>query len=173
MAKTSIKLLLQRTTTVSFLVFIINSATAADSPRLALWVTETITLSSKIECQSLSDALINLPITQPVLTERDVHRWNVTTGQWTLDPTRYNRDTTVPQLQDHCFVLAIDGKRISSGVILSARSARLTELPVLRVTTHHGMVTLQLTVKEHNAAETLIHRQLLDEVLANSGNHDK
>jgi hypothetical protein len=63
-------------------------------------------------------------------------------------------------LADHCFVLAIDGKVISSGVVLWRHSARLVRTPALLITSENKTFMLQLTSGNRDPIE-LIHLEAL------------
>jgi hypothetical protein len=81
----------------------------------------------------------------PAFTEKDVIAWDLNNALITLNPARFNRDKSVNALQDHCFVLAINGERVASGVVLSSYSARYIRFATLRVFSHKEEIAMQLT----------------------------
>ncbi len=99
-----------------------------------------------------------------MLTEQDVAAWNDKTGVWRLDEHRFPNQAAGWQLADHCFVLAIDGKQVSSGVVLWKHSARLTKIPTLLVSTRHHALVLQLASGSKRPIE-LIHQSELAAIL--------
>lgn len=148
------------------------SAAAADTPRLAVWITDSVGTTSGIQCDleassSSAGALraTPLPTTPPALTERDVIAWNRSNGRWTLDPARFAGIASAQRLQDHCFLLAIDGQLISSGIVLSEYSARLTGFPTLIVVNRDDKLTLELLSSNHGTRIRLLHAEALDAVL--------
>lgn len=140
---------------------------AAEPPRLMLWITDPIGVTNGSQCHQpvIPATPQNLPAAQPTLTEHDVTRWNTGNGRWTLNPDRFARSDAIQKLQDHCFVLAIDGKLISSGVVLSSHSARLTGFPTLSVYSQNNALDLQLTSGNHGRHSRVIHLDSLDAVL--------
>lgn len=143
-----------------------TSVGATETPRLMLWITDPIGMNIA-KCH-LPEPLVgapSLPTAVPTLTEHDVIHWNPDNGRWTLRPGRFTRSEISQKLQDHCFVLAIDGKLISSGVVLSARSARLTGFPTLNVYSQSNAPDLQLTSGNHGCHSRVIHLDALDAVL--------
>ncbi|MGZ8984063.1 MAG: hypothetical protein ACXW11_08930 [Methylotenera sp.] len=142
------------------------AATAADAPRLALWVTTPIGATSGVQCHLPPTATSNLLATQPTLSEHDVTAWNKGNARWALNPTRFIGDTSRQKLQDHCFVLAIDGKLIRSGIILSSHSARLTRFPTISVYNQNNTLSLQLTSGNHGSDSRPIHVDVLDNVFS-------
>ncbi len=153
---------------VFFLASLAFSSASADSARLKLWVTDAISTSNAAQChltQSNAEQT-RLPTSQPTLTEHDVRDWNPKKGLWSLNPKRFGGKHAARQLQDRCFVLAIDGKLISSGVVLSVHSARLINFPTIRVNKQHKILTLQLNSGNRNTDQHLIHADLLDAVLS-------
>lgn len=143
------------------------AAPAADDVRLALWVTDRIGVNSGIECyRTDSAAMPLLPATTPTLTEHDVTAWNPTQGRWTLDPARFAGTDAEKKLVDRCFILAIDGQPVSSGVVLSEYSARLTGFPTINVMNRNNVLDLQLLSSNHGPHMRLIHIDALKDVLS-------
>lgn len=142
------------------------AAMAADAPRLALWITAPIGTTSGTQCdlQNSPATASDLPSTPPTLTEQDVTAWSAHTARWTLNPARFTGRDAGQSLQDHCFVLAIDGKRISSGIVLSSYSARLTGFPTISVYNQNNTLKLQLTSGSYGSASRPIHVDVLDHV---------
>jgi hypothetical protein len=138
-------------------------ASNADTPRLAFWVTEPIGATSGSQCMLPASA--SQPSTPPTITERDVKAWNRETGKWTLDVTGAAIGAAAQKLQDRCFVLAIDGKLINSGVVLSSHSARLTGFPTVSMIILNDALDLQLTSSNHDKSMRLLHVDMLDAVL--------
>jgi len=62
-------------------------------------------------------------------------------------------------------VLAVDSKLISSGVVLSSHSSRLTGFPTLSVDSQNNALNLQLTSINHGSHSRLIHVETLNAVL--------
>lgn len=139
----------------------------ATPPRLALWITDSIGTTNASQCDltRLPAVAPSLPTTPPTLTERDVSAWNPQQGRWSLDPARYVGYAAAQKLQDHCFVLAIDGKYVSSGVALSSYSERLTGFTTLSITTWNDALDLQLLSSNHGRYMRLIHVEAIDAVL--------
>ncbi len=142
-----------------------GSAPAAEPARLALWITDPIGNSDGRQCDLTGHHAAGqaVPERRPTLTERDVGAWRADSARWTLHPTRI----PVPnqsKLTDRCFVLALDGKKIS-GVVLSSHSARLTMLPTISIYTEGDALELQLTSGNHGRDMWLIHVDALDAVL--------
>ena len=69
-------------------------------------------------------------------------------------------------MTEHCFILAIDGKRIRSGVVLFSYSARLIRFPVLQINNLGGKLELQLTSCLCSGSQP-IHVDEMDAVLGN------
>lgn len=155
-------------TTILFVASLIFSAAAIadDTPRLALWLTDSIGASSGDKCDLTTSQIdaSGLLATKPILTESDVVAWNRETGRSTLNPVRFS-STDEQTLQDHCFVLAVDGKPISSGMLLSSHSARLTGFPTISIISHNNALDLQLTSGNHGNHMRLLHVDALDAVL--------
>jgi hypothetical protein len=137
--------------------------------RLALWITEPIGLDAVDKCVApAKPQTAPLPDTAPTLSEADVIGWNPETARWTLQATAYTATEAMQKLQDHCFVLAIGGKPISRGVVLSSYSARLTRIPTLSVFYQDNTLSLQLNSGSHGGVRNPIHVQAIDAVLASS-----
>lgn len=102
-------------------------ACAGDTPAMQLWVTSPIGASDGSHCAIQEP----LPTTTPTLTERDVIAWK--SPEWQLNNTNFPKGRALV-LVDHCFVLAINGKEITRGLVLSSHSARLSRLPTLYLT---------------------------------------
>lgn len=151
-----------------------TAALAAPASRLALWITSPVGLTNASECdltRLAPGAPFALPATPPSLTEDDISDWDPASGRWTLDQTRFPADEMASGLRDHCFVLALDGKPLSSGVILASHSARLIKFPTLSIERHGG--TLQLRLLSQHAAPPmaqLLHVEILAEVLDRAAN---
>ena len=148
------------------------SAAAADAARLAVWVTDPVGTTSGIQCDlEASPASAGrlqatpLPPTPPTVTERDVLAWNRSTGRWTLDPARFAGTEAAQRLQNHCFLLAIDGKQVSSGIVLSEYSARLTGFPTLIILNRGDVLTFELLSSNHGTRMRHLHAEALDAVL--------
>lgn len=158
-----VMLLLLASTAINFVY-----ATEAESPaRLALWVTDDVDNSSADKClkSHLPVSSEDLPLAKPTITEHDVIDWDAYTATWTLNTTRFNGSNAMQKLQNHCYILAIDGKLISSGVMLAPYSARLTKIDTMIVYTKNNALHLQLTAGNHAQPLKLIHQKLLDDVL--------
>lgn len=136
-----------------------------------LWITDPIGVTNGSQCHLpvIPAAIPSLPTVQPTLTEHDVTQWNADNGRWTLNPDRF-AGAAVQDLQDHCFVLAIDGKLIRSGVVLSSHTARLTGFPTLSVYSKNNALNLQLTSGNLGGHSRLIHIDSLDAVLGQRAN---
>ena len=133
------------------------------APRLALWITDPIGATPGDHCQLPPDT--PTPAAAPTLTEQDVSRWQHENGRWHLDPARFGSVAAAHALQDHCFVLAIDGKMLSSGVVLSSYSARLTGMNTLNVYQQEKSLYLQLTSGNHGNLQHLLYVDALNAVL--------
>lgn len=99
-------------------------ACADNTPAMQLWVTSPIGASDGSQCGIKEP----LPATTPTLTERDVIAWK--SPEWLLANTNFPKGRALV-LVDHCFVLAVNGKEITRGLVLSSHSARLSRLPTL------------------------------------------
>jgi len=158
--------------TAIVLLSIITFATAvaaANPPRLALWVTDSFGTEAdpgeRCKLTTPATAEAALPASAPTLTEQDVVAWTADTARWTLNTARFARSDASTKLQDHCFVLAIDGKLIVRGILLSSHSARLTNLPTIKVSDHEEALHLQLTSGNRVDDAQLLHAEALDAVL--------
>lgn len=136
-------------------------------PRLALWITEPIGATRHIQCphQTAPGMALQLPESQPTLTEHDITAWNTRNGRWTLNAARFAGVEAAQKLQDHCFILAIDNKLIASGVALSSHSERRVKSPTLSVSSQKRGLVLQLTSSFRDGHTRLIHVSSLDAVL--------
>lgn len=101
-------------------------ASASDLPALSLWVTTPIGATNGSQC-AVPGAL---PQNAPTLTEQDISAWNAQRQRFYLDNKRFAAKSEY-DLVDHCFVLAIKGKEVARGLVLSGHSARLSNLPTL------------------------------------------
>jgi hypothetical protein len=154
-----------------------TTAFAADGPRLALWITEPIGATSGSQCDlariPLPGVPFPLPETPPTLTERDVNAWDSTTARWTLNPARFAASDAGQKLEDHCFVLALDGKPASSGIVLSSHSARLTGLPTITAIRKDNTLVLELLSSYHGSSMRHLHVEALDSVLGQPANLER
>lgn len=125
--------------------------------RLQLWVIDTIGTGNGSACEFAGDAV--LPSSSPTLTERDVAHWDKVAERWHL-----GSNSLLSGLLDRCFVLAVDGKLLSSGLVLSSRSARLNGLNTLNVYANKQGAYLQLTSGNHGQHSRTIHGVLLSDV---------
>lgn len=134
----------------------------ASRPRLMLAITESFGTSDGSQCE------LNQGSTKQqaslTLTENDVAAWEPYGARWMLDPTRYNESNMMGRLSGHCFVLSIDGKVVSSGVVLWVYTGQLTGYDTLNVIPKDGTLTLQLTRGNHRNI-SLLHAQALGEIL--------
>lgn len=139
---------------------------AHSPPRLALWVTEAIGNNSADTCfkPQLSLSGVDLPSSTPTFTERDVDGWNPVTATLTITATVLVRNHSSQKLQNHCYILVVDNKVVSSGVMLASYSARLTKIDTIKVATNHQQVTLQLTAG-HDAPAQMPSVSLINDVL--------
>jgi len=144
---------------------------AAGAPRLALWVTESMGTGPGDNCKPwmTPEESTGLPATPPTLTERDVVAWDRKSARWTLDSKRFSVGDAAKKLHDHCFVLAIDGKFISNGVMLSERTPRMTGFPTISVYDRNNALYFQLTSGNHGSHTSLMYVDVLDAVLGNRG----
>lgn len=156
------------------------SAASADAARLAVWITDPVGTTSGIQCDlEASPASAGtleatpLPGTPPTLTERDVVAWNKSNGRWTLDTARFAGSESAQRLQDHCFLLAIDGKLLSSGIVLSEYSARLTGFPTLIVINRNDVLTFELLSSNHGTSIRHLHAEALDAVFRGKSTQQK
>jgi len=168
--------------TILFLAGLAFAATAAaaDTSRLAVWITEPIGTTSGIQCDleaspgSVGRLLeMPLPAMPPTLTERDVSAWDGTTARWTLDAERFTGSESAQKLQDHCFLLAIDGKLVGSGIALSEYSARLTGFPTLIIMNRNNVLALELLSSNHGTQMRHIHYEAIDAVLRGKATQQK
>lgn len=141
------------------------TACAADAPRLMLWVTDSISATNGAHCRLAELPAPTLPALQPSVTEQDVTAWDPLSARWTLNPARFAVAAAAHTLQDHCFVLAIDGKFVSSGVLLSEHSARLIDFPTISVSTQDNVLSLQLNSSHRGGHRRPIHVDALNGVL--------
>lgn len=131
---------------------------------LSLWVTNTFGLTDGHQCvQPVGSAL---PSTSPTLTDEDVFLGDEGLAYWVLDTDAFEAPESEFALTDRCFVLALDGRLIASGVVLASRSERLTALPTLIVDEMGKAVRLRLTVGNGNMPAELLHVKLLHRVFA-------
>ena len=142
------------------------SAAATDAPRLMLWVTDSIGTGNADQCKLAKLPAATLPTRAPTLTEQDVTAWDAHSARWRLNPTRFTAANAAHTLQDHCFVLAIDGKLVSSGVVLSSYSARLITFPTLSVSSQNNVLSLQLNSGHQGDRSQPNNVEALDAVLA-------
>jgi hypothetical protein len=141
------------------------TAAAADAPRLMLWATDSMGTPDGAQCALPTSPSPALPASAPTLTEQDVTTWDARNARWTLNPTKFTPAAIVSMLQDHCYLLVLDGKLISSGVLLSGHSARLTGFDTISVYTRNNAPYLQLTSGNHGSHSRLIHVDALQAVL--------
>lgn len=151
-----------------FLASLALSATsyASDTPRLALWITESLGTGAGDNCKPwiTPKESLGLPSTPPTLTERDIVAWDRKSAHWSLDTKRFP-EGAAKKLQDHCFVLAIDGKLISNGLVLSESTERLTAFPTISVYDRNNALYFQLTSGNHGSDTRLIYVDALNAVL--------
>jgi hypothetical protein len=168
-----------KTLTVFLAALTLSAVVNATEPvpaRLTMWVTDPILATRGDQCEQSPSAAAeaSLPLTPPTLTEHDVVAWNAKDAEWTLNPERYTSKTAIHTLEDRCFVLAIDGQWVSSGLVLSSYSARLTGLPTLSVIRKNKRLHLQLTSGNHGGHHgldsRLIHVEALNAVLGKINN---
>lgn len=150
------------------------AASAADPARLALWITDPIGNTSGNQCDLTASpsSVPNFPTTPSTLTEYDISAWDAEKARWTLNPDGFPVSDAA-KLQDRCFVLAIDGKLISSGVVLSSHSPRMTGFPTISVYARNDALDLQLTSSNHGKHMRLIHVERLDAVLGQRANLER
>ena len=134
--------------------------------RLSLWITTPIGATDAKMCHN-SATTQTLPTVAPTLSEQDVTRWDRSTAHWTLNPKRFAHSDVVAALGDHCFVLAIDGRLIETGVVLSSSTARSIDFASLLVYERDGQIDLMLTSNVKSQARNAIHVDALDAVLQN------
>ncbi len=142
-----------------------TTASAGGAARLMLWVTDSMGTTDGAQCALPSSPTRALPTRAPTLTEQDVTTWDAKNARWTLNPTKFTPAAIVSTLQDHCYLLVLDGKLVSSGVLLSGHSARLTGFDTLSVYTQNHAPYLQLTSGNHGSHSRLIHVDALQAVL--------
>lgn len=147
------------------------AAFAAPAPRLALWVTESMGTGPGDNCKPwmTPKEATGLPSTPPTVTERDVVDWDSKRARWTLDSKRFPVSDAARKLHDHSFVLAIDGKFISNGVMLSERTPRMTGFPTINVYQHDNGLYFQLTSGNHGNHTSLMYVGALDAALGRRG----
>lgn len=150
--------------TLCLSVLLAPATASAQTPRLMLSITESIGASNGSQC--VAEDLSPAPPAGMTLTENDVTAWNPADGRWTLDPARFSESGAGNEISDHCFVLALDGRIVSSGLALWAYSARLTGYPTLNIIPKDGALILQLTSGNHRNIR-LLHAQELDSILSN------
>ncbi len=131
-----------------------------------LWVTESIGASNATQCKLAEFNAPSLPSGAPTLTEQDVTGWEAKGALWTLNSTRFAVADAGHVLNDHCFVLAIDGMLVSSGVVLSSYSARRITFPTISVSNQNLAVTLQLNSGHQGDRSQPIHVSALNSILA-------
>ena len=144
-----------------------NYAWADDAPHLALWITDSIHVINENQCNlSKSGAAFPmLPDTHPTLTERDVTAWNAKNAHWSLNSSRFPRDSRM-DLADHCFILAVEGKYLSSGVVLNSNSARLIQFSTLKVYMVNQGLDLHLTADSRLRDSPSIHADIIGKILS-------
>lgn len=101
-------------------------ASASDLPALSLWVTTPIGATNGSQCGEPGA----LPQAAPTLSEQDISTWSAQQQRFNLESKRFAAKSEY-ELVDHCFVLAIKGKEVARGLVLSSHSARLSNLPTL------------------------------------------
>lgn len=151
------------------------SVAAAEQPRLALWITEPIgaTDGSRCNLHSASADTVPLPVVAPTLTERDIRAWDPQTARWTLDPAHFSGNESAQKLRDHCFILALDGKAVSSGMALSEHSARLSGFPTLIVMNRNGAIVLELLSSNHGSTMRHLYVEALGNILRQQATTEK
>lgn len=145
------------------------AAASANPARLALWITDSVNGNNGSRCQLTLPVLV--PQSPPAFTDRDIGAWRAEQALWTVRPERLSGRAGRRVLEDHCFILVIDGKVIESGIVLSSHSERLTGFATLFVTEMDGKLQLQLTAGNHGAPMRLLHVAALDSVLAQARAH--
>jgi hypothetical protein len=134
------------------------AACAAQPPvqtnRLSLWITDTLAARGNAADACYLPANAAAPALPPAnadtrITEHDVESYARDTARWSLDPKRIPASVARDRLLDRCFVLAIDGRVVSGGVVLSSHSARLTGGPTIFVYERGGRIMLELLSSGH------------------------
>lgn len=107
------------------------AASAAQTPRLALWITETIDPTEGGRCVQLqtTEAAIS---TAPTLTDNDIVLWDEKTYEWFVDPAKFDVSAMYGWLH-HCYALALDGVVVSRGIMRSRFDAALSAMPALHL----------------------------------------
>lgn len=149
---------------------VIAATVYAQEPRLRLMLTGTIDDGGGSQCVAESTpSAAALAHATLVITERDVVAWNPVGARWQLDPARFSETGSGNPLSGHCFVLSIDGKPVSNGLVLSVNTSQLTGYPTLNVITEGEALTLQLTSGNHHHI-SLLHAAQLEDVFGNPAN---
>lgn len=145
-----------------------NTPEKADDERLQIWVTRALAAADLSQCHR--QPAQPLPETRPTLNAADIRLWVPESASMQLD--RYPGLTRDLQwrLQDHCFVMAVDGQFLAAGVILSSNSARLSEQPTLELHAGNGALALQLLGGNSGAIRSPAHVQALQSVFAHRAN---
>lgn len=144
----------------------------ATPARLSVWATTSPGLGNGEVCRldPAGLAASGVLATEPTLTERDVLAWDRERVTWTLDPISFAGLQSAFGLQDRCFVIAIDGRALTSGIILASHSARLTTLPTLALTYGQDRIKLMLTAGHGGYPPMPAHAEALDGVLRRPAN---
>lgn len=131
-------------------------AAPACASRLTLVIgSEPLGMSDGGQCEQADDKLPAVV----VLTESDVERWDAQTAMWQLDSHRYPAADS-GRLAERCFVLSLDGKLLSRGVVLPVDTPRLTGYQTLNLVPRGQALWLQLTAGNHHNIHLLYAREL-------------
>jgi hypothetical protein len=84
---------------------------------------------------------------------------------WHPDDASWDLATAAQDLTDRCFTLQVDGQVLARGMVLSSYSARMSHLPVLRVSRLERGARLQL-MAGNGSRPAPLHAALLGAVLA-------
>ena len=155
-------------------LFCLVTGAAAKAPQLKLWITDPLGIDPVEKCLPKEQhQSAPLPDVAPTISELDIVAWDTKTALWSIKKEKLTATESMQNLQDHCFILAIDGVLISHGVALSSYSARLTKIPTLNVFYQDDTITLQLNSENRSSKRKPIHVEVIDRVLGSSAHLQK
>lgn len=154
-----------KTVLLGVILFVSSTLYGTQAPRMELLVSDGLEMRDIKQCAVSSEYLGLMMANASIkISEDDVIAWNPTESRLTLNPAKFSKNEAIKRLQYHCFYLRIDGKLITSGLVLSQYSARLSKLPTMKVYSSAKGLDLQLVSGNSTNAKP-IQNKSLDSVL--------
>jgi len=167
--------LIKRTLALAFVTSIFGCKLAiANDLTFGIWPTQSIATTGDFasSCQTPNRVIPKYTSVAPAVTERDIAAWDESNGKFTLKETNWKTQELKELLLDRCFVLVVNGRILTQGVILSSHSARLSTIPTLSVFSENDKLILQFNAGNRSTSAsgeaTPIYLQELKEVFSAS-----